>query len=165
MQQTLRGEGDREIYIRRGGSGNAKGDKWTGNWRGKRWKEKGKDGKRRIHYGQGKKRGRNICWREEKGSQGEKREEKMEDIRRYWRKRMGYYWGNAEDDRLKEQKARHCTGTVGVCGHYCEMRMRGPVKRKLFYKGRDREKEILRILQQTFSLRVRRKEKCISEVK
>jgi len=43
--------------------------------------------------------------------------------------------------------------------------MRGPVKRKVFYKGRDREKEILRILQQTFSLRVRRKEKCISELK
>jgi hypothetical protein len=33
----------------------------------------------------------------------------MKNIRRYWRKRMGYYWVNAEYDKRKEQKVRHRT--------------------------------------------------------
>jgi hypothetical protein len=43
--------------------------------------------------------------------------------------------------------------------------MRGPVKRKLFYKGRDREKEILRILQQTFFFKSSEKGKVHQGIK
>jgi hypothetical protein len=68
MQQTLRGEGDREIFThKKRGSGNEKCDKWTWNWRGKLWKER-KDGKRRIHYGQGKKKGEEYLLKGRKGN-------------------------------------------------------------------------------------------------
>jgi hypothetical protein len=53
MQQTLRGEGDREIYTRRGGAGKRKviNELGIGGENVERKGKERKDGKRRIHYG------------------------------------------------------------------------------------------------------------------